>query len=139
MEISSKVINPFFDVIFCQCWILGIFGFRSEVLDSIPKVKMCSSRVDGIIDNLRVSHHFFIWIAGRTLLTSKPFLIHLMQLLMICQLALAAEGGFRWSGRALRGVIPLIDIDCEASRPSFIHRCISRTMMAVVVLRPRPS
>jgi hypothetical protein len=55
MEISSKVVDPFFNVFLLKSWILSILGFRSERLDSISEVKVGCSRIDSVIDDLCLS------------------------------------------------------------------------------------
>jgi len=123
MEISSKVVDSFFDVFLSKSWILSIFSFRSEGLDGISEVEVGSSGIDSVVDDLDVSLRSLIWTDELTLFTSRPFLIHLIQLLIICQLALAFDSGLcEGVARPFRGVIPLIDIEWAASRPSFIHR-----------------
>jgi hypothetical protein len=114
MEISSKMVDPFLDVFFLFLWVLRLFCLCSESLDSVSKIEMGGSGIDSIIDNLHIiSLCDLIGIhEPLTRFTSRPFLIHLMQLLIICQLALAVDVGFReGSDRPLRGVIPLIDIE----------------------------
>jgi len=123
MEISSKVVDSFFDVFLSKRRILSIFSFRSERLDGISEVEVGRSGVDSVIDDLYLSLWSLVGIDGLTLFTSSPFLIHLMQLLIICQLALAFDSGLcEGAARPFRGVMPLIDIEWAASRPSFIHR-----------------
>jgi hypothetical protein len=55
MEISSKMVDSLFNVFFLQGWILGIFSFGSERLDSVAKVEMSSGRIDSVVDDLDVS------------------------------------------------------------------------------------
>jgi hypothetical protein len=114
MEVSSKMVDSFLNVFFLLLWVLCLFCFCSEGLDGVSKFEMSGSGIDSIIDNL---FSISLWYLSGihkplTRFTSRPFLIHLIQLLMICQLALAVDVGFReGSDRPLRGVIPLIDIE----------------------------